>query len=659
MKTKSKAPAVPTIHETAKGRRYIIVNKKRIWLASNISERDLIKWIIKKLRPKRRRKITGADKSKVKPVITGLSSVVSSSRSTTELKDKISNLKEEIKTISLLQKENKPEILNIEELNKKQQLQIKELQKYPNVALSPKDEEMLDAVLQNQFQMTLKEARKKFKEDNKNEEIIKDLEKDKQDIIQEIEQLRQDHKVENDNNIKENEKLNQKIQNGYASKKNLDKELEKLGADKERADYLESFKGKKKELQKIAEDNNISLFDGKRQIRDYELVDELEKKSVLDFKKMYHDLKKQKKDKKKDKNEDEDKKKDKFEDADEYNGPEDNKEEQERQAREYYKGLLTFDKYGEEINVNARQKEYLKLSPKERVEALINLELEVSVVLDNLNEYFKEEKKNPTKKYNNDIDKLKLLEKASIDHEISLIDKVDPKEEQMLPLETVEDEKKKAIERHNFLDKKENRTSDEEDEVNRLFELYSNEILKGNGKTDDDGMNTNDINAIMGKYPEYKGCIGSDQLNLILKQVKPHTRICWVMNTSKSTAKDGGMHWVCCLIDARPNGAHSIEYYNSLGSRRGEQMPKDFIKKIEPILQKLKTNNYMKVKQNTIADQNNTSSNCGEFCCRFLIQRLRNKSFSDATNWDKQGEKKIEEWKLKQPEFKLISAFYK
>jgi hypothetical protein len=184
-------------------------------------------------------------------------------------------------------------------------------------------------------------------------------------------------------------------------------------------------------------------------------------------------------------------------------------------------------------------------------------------------------------------------------------------------------------------------------------------VLGGNGKTDDDGMNTNDINQIMMKYPEYKGCIGSDQLSLIEQKVKPHTRICWVMNTSKSTAKDGGMHWVCCLIDGRENGSNSIEYYNSLGSRRGEQMPKDFIKKIEPILQKLKTNNYMKVKQNTIADQNNTSSNCGEFCCRFLIQRLRNKSFSDATNWDKQGEKKIEEWKLKQPEFKLISAFYK
>jgi hypothetical protein len=183
----------------------------------------------------------------------------------------------------------------------------------------------------------------------------------------------------------------------------------------------------------------------------------------------------------------------------------------------------------------------------------------------------------------------------------------------------------------------------------------------GRGSTEDDGMNTNDINNILGKYKgQYLGCIGSDQLNtIILPQVKPQTRICWVMNTSKSTAKDGGQHWLACLIDARPNGSHSIEYYNSLGNNGIEAMPKDFIKKITPILKKLQTNTYMTVKQNIIKEQNAYSSNCGEFACRFIIQRMNNKSFADATNWNQKGEKKIEEWKKKQPQFKFIPAFHK
>jgi hypothetical protein len=179
----------------------------------------------------------------------------------------------------------------------------------------------------------------------------------------------------------------------------------------------------------------------------------------------------------------------------------------------------------------------------------------------------------------------------------------------------------------------------------------------GTGLTDDDGMNTNDINGLMHKYKEYKGCIGSDQISsVILPLVEPHTRICFIINTDKSTQR--GEHWLACLIDARPHGSHSIEYYNSLGNNGIEAMPKDFIKKITPILKKLKTNTYMKVKQNIIKEQNAYSSNCGEFACRFLIQRLNNKGFADATKWNQKGEKKIEEWKKKQPQFKYIDAFH-
>jgi hypothetical protein len=223
-------------------------------------------------------------------------------------------------------------------------------------------------------------------------------------------------------------------------------------------------------------------------------------------------------------------------------------------------------------------------------------------------------------------------------------------------------EKEKEYVSKNLLSKELKQIHDEEQYLKELLagdssSSSSSSSLGGSGKINDDGMDSNQINDILSKYKEYKGCIGSDQLNtVILPQVKPHTRICFVMNTDKSTQK--GMHWLACLIDARPNGSHSIEYFNSLGSRGVEAMPKNFLKKIQPILQKLQTNTYMKVKQNAIADQNNTSSNCGEFAVKFIIDRMRNKGFAEATGWDKRGEANIEAWKKKQPEFKYIPAFF-
>ena len=180
--------------------------------------------------------------------------------------------------------------------------------------------------------------------------------------------------------------------------------------------------------------------------------------------------------------------------------------------------------------------------------------------------------------------------------------------------------------------------------------------LQGNGKVDRDGMNTDQINKIMRKYPEFLGCIGSDQIDdIILPQVKPRSRICWVQNTEQSW-KDG-RHWVAVMIDARSDGSHSVEYYNPLGSGSVDKVPKAFIKNIKPVLQKLQTNGYLKFKENMIPDQSASSSNCGQFSIKFLIDRLRGRTFSEASGWNKLGEKKIEEWKKKLPAFRYIDGF--
>ena len=54
---------------------------------------------------------------------------------------------------------------------------------------------------------------------------------------------------------------------------------------------------------------------------------------------------------------------------------------------------------------------------------------------------------------------------------------------------------------------------------------------------------------------------------------------------------------------------------------------------------------YVRFKENKITDQNNTSSNCGEFAVHFLLARLNGESFGRASGWNALGESRIEQWK--------------
>jgi hypothetical protein len=512
MKIKSKAPPIPEIHETANGRRYVLINKKRVWLASNISERDLIKWIIKKLKPKRRRRVVGAQKaSTVKPVA-GVSSVSSVSSGDIERqKEKLTKLNE---NIIKLQAENKAKLANA-----------------PLALMPPAPKKQV--------------------------------------------------------------KVKVKLLNGADQEYDIDEDLENIYKD------VQSSHQRDIDLQK-------------QEIQQAKAESDLIKKDIDKQKKEIQELK-----------------------------------EQEEKAHNKVDLLLKQGQLTKSNMVQRTQQSIIK-SKKDLETKLTNL----------TNEKIDKD---------NDINELrKKLKNANV--KAAAIDK--PTAIKLAKKNKIIDERKeKEYFMKNILKGEIKQIQDDEAYLNDLLKEDPIDapidapivapVLAGNGKTDDDGMNTNDINAIMGKYPEYKGCIGSDQLNLILKQVKPHTRICWVMNTSKSTAKDGGMHWICCLIDARPNGAHSIEYYNSLGNRGVEKVPKNFLSKIKPILKKLQTNTYMKLKFNNVADQNNYSSNCGQFCCKFLIDRLNNKSFAHASGYDKQGEKMIEKFKLTNPDFKFVNAFNK
>jgi len=81
-KTKDKKPK---IYVTKTGRRYIKMNKKRYYIEDGISERELLKFIVSKLAPKRRKRKAGVGKDIPSDKL--LTSVVSSGFNDAKLRE--------------------------------------------------------------------------------------------------------------------------------------------------------------------------------------------------------------------------------------------------------------------------------------------------------------------------------------------------------------------------------------------------------------------------------------------------------------------------------------------------------------------------------------------------------------------------------------------
>jgi rubrerythrin len=206
-------------------------------------------------------------------------------------------------------------------------------------------------------------------------------------------------------------------------------------------------------------------------------------------------------------------------------------------------------------------------------------------------------------------------------------------------------------------------------EYNRIKADYD-ELQAGKGKKKqkkkpdvEKGLSTSQIDKIMHKYPEYLGTIAFDEIPLIIDKLRKdkikHKKICFTMNTDPSHKK--GEHWFAVLIDLNQN-ANTLEIYDSLA----DPLPKGLLKNLKPLLRQMGANNYIKLKVNMIPDQDDSSANCGYFASRFLIDRLRGKTFSEATKYDemktlstKKGEERIEKWKNTLSPFKYISPLNK
>jgi len=179
----------------------------------------------------------------------------------------------------------------------------------------------------------------------------------------------------------------------------------------------------------------------------------------------------------------------------------------------------------------------------------------------------------------------------------------------------------------------------------------------GKGKSASSGLYDDQIEKIMSHFKDFRGCIMRDEIKNLLPQIRPHSRVAFIINNQDH--KSPGQHWDAVYIDARngPESSNSLEWFDSFA----RPMPADIREDCKLILKCLKPETILKLKENRIVHQSDDSSNCGYFCCRFLIDRFRGKSFSEASGYDdhvkidhsKQDEKEIE--RLKQyPPFNYV-----
>lgn len=143
----------------------------------------------------------------------------------------------------------------------------------------------------------------------------------------------------------------------------------------------------------------------------------------------------------------------------------------------------------------------------------------------------------------------------------------------------------------------------------------------------DDALSNFDIDKMMNRYKDFKGTFPRDHLYKVMSEIKPQSRMGCILNLDE--AKDSGSHWVSLLIDARPKGSHSIEYFDSFG----RDIPKDILEDAKRIVRKMKPEQHMKLKINRRKMQDPKTVSCGYIASKFLMDRFRGKSFKKATGY--------------------------
>ncbi len=151
----------------------------------------------------------------------------------------------------------------------------------------------------------------------------------------------------------------------------------------------------------------------------------------------------------------------------------------------------------------------------------------------------------------------------------------------------------------------------------------------GAGRNNDDALFDDQIDKFMSKYPDYLGTIGRDGIKYILAKIPQlaEKRLSFIINTTEGN----GRHWDAVYIDGRPNGSHSVEFFDSFARPTSEAMKRD----LKLVGEMLKPDAHLKFKDNKIIHQHDETSTCGYHAIRFLVDRYRGIPFDEATGFNR------------------------
>lgn len=164
------------------------------------------------------------------------------------------------------------------------------------------------------------------------------------------------------------------------------------------------------------------------------------------------------------------------------------------------------------------------------------------------------------------------------------------------------------------------------------------------------GLYNTDIDKIMKPFKDYLGCYANDQIDILIKYIKDNNikKGGAIINTNNLKDKEG--HWVAIWFDTIDDC--EFNYYDPFGNN-----PKAyFIDKFKQMFQDMESECYIKVKINKIKQQSISSNTCGWFSIKFLLERMNNITFKEATKYKKinNNEKDIKELKQQYNKFGFI-----
>lgn len=142
-------------------------------------------------------------------------------------------------------------------------------------------------------------------------------------------------------------------------------------------------------------------------------------------------------------------------------------------------------------------------------------------------------------------------------------------------------------------------------------------------------LDSDDIDKLMGVYPQYHGWCMADQVSKML--VPSKTPFGFIVNLDETGGP--GSHW--CALYVSPV-EKTIEWYDSFA----DEIPEDILSQIEDYTSKKK--HLYKLKENAVADQDESSKRCGWFACVFLMKRFRGIPFPKASKWDEEKAEAME-----------------